>query len=230
MSIFVIADLHLSFNSDKPMDVFGSEWEAHYEKIEADWVQRVSEDDLVIIPGDTSWAMSFDEAKRDLEWLDALPGKKVLIKGNHDYWWASKKKMDPVYESITFIHNSIMTYQDTVICGTRGWLCPNDVQFTEDDEKIYNREAVRLENALKMAKNQCMDKMIVVLHFPPTNDKKAPSKFTELIEQYAADVVVFGHIHSKSYFEMTLQGNHNGVEYYLTSCDYLNFKLLALEL
>ncbi len=230
MSILVIGDLHLSFNTNKPMDVFGEDWLEHYKKIESDWRSRVTEEDLVIIPGDTSWAMSFQEAHVDLEWLEALPGKKVLIKGNHDFWWTSKTKMDNQFKSISFIHNSIYPYDGMVVCGTRGWLCPNDVQFTEDDDKIYKREAARLENSLKMAVEQGYSKIIVALHFPPTNDKREPSRFTEVIERYPVTHVVYGHIHSKEYFSMTLKGLHNDVSYFLTSCDYLTFKLLKLDI
>ncbi len=229
MSIFVIGDLHLSFNTDKPMDVFGPEWAEHYKKIEEDWRSRVTEEDLVIIPGDISWAMSFESAATDLGWIDALPGRKVLFKGNHDYWWTSKAKMDFVYESIEFMHNSFTTYGQTAICGTRGWLCPNDIQFTEDDEKIYKREAMRLENSIKQAVKAGCEKLIVALHFPPTNDKKEPSLFTEVIDKYPVDKVVYGHIHSKAYFSTTLQGVYHDVSYYLTSCDFLEFKLLELE-
>lgn len=229
MSIFVIGDLHLSFNTNKPMDVFGEDWFEHYKKIELDWKSRVSDEDLVIIPGDTSWAMNFQEARVDLEWLEALPGQKVLIKGNHDYWWSSKTKMDSQFESISFIHNSIHSFKDIAVCGTRGWLCPNEVQFTEDDEKIYKREAARLENSLKMAVAKGYNQIVVALHFPPTNDKREPSMFTEIIERYPVTHVVYGHIHSKEYFNATLKGLHNGVLYYLTSCDYLAFKLLELD-
>ncbi len=229
MGVFVIGDLHLSFNTDKPMDVFGEDWIEHYKKIERDWKTKVKAEDLVIIPGDTSWAINFDEAHTDLDWIDALPGTKVLIKGNHDYWWTSKNKMDHQFKSIFFIHNSFFEYKKLAICGTRGWLCPNEIQFSESDEKIYKREAMRLENSLKQAVEQGYEQILVALHFPPTNDKREPSRFTEIIEKYPVTHVVYGHIHSKEYFSATLKGIYNEVSYYLTSCDYLEFKLLKLD-
>lgn len=230
MGIFAIGDLHLSFNNDKPMDIFGDEWKDHHAKIKEDWLMRVKEDDLVIIPGDISWAMSFSEASKDLKWIDELPGRKVLFKGNHDYWWTSKKKMDGSYTSIEFMHNSFTSYDKIAICGTRGWLCPNEAQFDDNDKKIYEREAIRLENSINQAKRLGYEIIIVAMHFPPTNEKKEPSLFTDIFEKYEVKEVVYGHVHSKEYYKMTLQGTHRGINYSLASCDYLNFKLLEIAL
>ncbi len=227
MSIFVIGDLHLSLNTDKPMDIFGDSWHNHHEKIKADWLSKVTEEDCVILPGDLSWAMSFKEAETDLGWIDELPGQKVAIKGNHDYWWTSKTKMDNQYKSIHFIHNSFESFGDIAICGTRGWLCPNEVQFDEQDEKIYKREAARLETSILKAKEAGYDQIIGVLHYPPTNEEKAPSLFTACFENYGIKTVVYGHIHGGD-FDRAIQGLHGGVNYHLTSCDFLEFKLLTL--
>ncbi len=227
MALYVIGDLHLSLGGDKPMEVFGAHWDAHYEKVKNDWLERISETDTVIIPGDISWAITFEGAKIDLEWIHQLPGKKIIFKGNHDYWWVSKTKMDPVFDSINFVHNSFGVYEDYAICGTRGWICPGE-EFTLEDEKVYKRELMRLENSIRQAQAKGFDKIIGVLHYPPTNEKKEPSGFTELFQKYDIKQVVYGHIHGKSNFRNALKGNFNGVNYHLTSCDFLDFKLLQL--
>ncbi len=227
MALYVIGDLHLSLGGDKPMEVFGAHWDAHYEKVKNDWLERISETDTVILPGDISWAITFEGAKIDLEWIHQLPGKKIIFKGNHDYWWVSKTKMDPVFDSINFVHNSFGVYEDYAICGTRGWICPGE-EFTLEDEKVYKRELMRLENSIRQAQAKGFDKIIGVLHYPPTNEKKEPSGFTELFQKYDIKQVVYGHIHGKSNFRNALKGNFNGVNYHLTSCDFLDFKLLQL--
>lgn len=227
MALFIIGDLHLSFGEDKPMEIFGAHWEAHFEKIKADWMSRVLPEDTVILPGDTSWAITFEGARKDLDWLDELSGNKVIFKGNHDYWWVSKKKMDVAYPRFKFVHNTFTAYEDVAICGTRGWVCPNEA-FTPEDEKVYKRELMRLENSIIQAVQAGYDKIIGVLHFPPTNEKKEPSGFTEIFEKYGVKNVVYGHVHGKSNFKNALNGNFRGIQYYLTSCDYLDFKLLKL--
>lgn len=225
MGLFVIGDLHLSFGSNKPMAIFGEGWIDHHEKIEEDWKLKVGPEDTVILPGDSSWAMTFDEAYVDLKWIDQLPGKKIVFKGNHDYWWGSIKKMTGVFSTIEFVHNSFAAYGDVAICGSRGWTCPNTVAFDENDEKIYRREAMRVENSILMAKKAGYKTLYGVLHYPPTNDKKDPSAFTEIFEKYEVKEVVYGHIHSKTHFKDGLKGAYNDVNYHLTSCDYLDFKL-----
>ena len=225
MALFVIGDLHLSLGSDKPMDIFGEAWLNHHLKIKTDWEAKVAADDTVIVPGDVSWAMTFEEAKIDLEWLDALPGKKIVFKGNHDFWWVSKKKMTGVFKTITFVHNDFAVYEDRAICGTRGWLCPNAVKFDENDARIYQREVLRLENSILMARQSGYEKVYGVLHYPPTNDRKEASLFTACFEKYDVSQVVYGHIHAKANFKYGLIGAFNGVTYQLTSCDFLDFKL-----
>lgn len=226
MGLFVIGDLHLSFGSNKPMDVFGEAWTDHFKKIEADWLEKVTDGDTVIIPGDISWAMSFTEAHCDLSWIEGLPGRKILFKGNHDYWWTSHKKMTGTYETIEFIHNGYAVYDDIALVGTRGWLCPNEVKFDENDEKVYKREIIRLENSILSAKKDGYTKLYGILHYPPTNDKHEPSGFTEVFERHEVKEVVYGHLHAKSNFKFGLMGEVGGVTYHLTSCDYLDFKLL----
>jgi predicted phosphohydrolase len=229
MAIYAIGDLHLSFGVDKPMDVFGENWILHYEKIKADWLARVKPEDTVILPGDISWAMTFESAYIDLAWIDSLPGHKIIFKGNHDYWWSSKRKMSGVFGTLTFVHNDYAVVGDTAICGTRGWICPNTTKFEAEDEKIYMREGMRLEHSLKAAKDAGYERIIGALHFPPTNELHEPTVFTSLMTKYGVEKVVYGHIHSNPFFKTALQGSYEGVLYYLTACDYLSFKLLALE-
>ena len=172
-------------------------------------------------------SITFEGAKVDLTWIDGLPGKKIIFKGNHDYWWVSRAKMDKVFQSIEFVHNTFATYGEIAICGTRGWICPGEA-FTDDDDKIYKRELIRLENSILQAIKADYTRIYGVLHFPPTNEKKETSGFTEIFQKYAITQVVYGHVHAKSNFRNAIKGNFHGVNYWLTSCDYLEFKLIQL--
>jgi predicted phosphohydrolase len=223
MAIYAIADLHLSFKADKPMDIFGDNWVGYVDKIKENWKNLITDDDIVLIAGDVSWSLHFKDAYYDLLWIENLPGRKIISKGNHDYWWTSHKKMN-VFETINFIHNNYADIGDYVICGSRGWICPNDIYFTEEDKKIYNREVVRLKNSLEAAKKDGYNKIICMIHYPPMNDKHESSGFTDLFEAYGVEKVVYGHLHSEECFKYGFQGMKNGVEYVLTSSDYLDFK------
>lgn len=225
MAIYAIGDLHLSTKVNKPMDKFGSNWEDHFEKIQKDWTNKVNKDDLVLIAGDISWAMNLDDAIFDLEKINALPGKKVLIKGNHDYWWASIKKLNNLFEDMFFIQNNYFKYKEYAICGSRGWVCPNNDHFSEKDEKIYKREYQRIKNSIDFAKRDGFKKIIVMLHYPPTNELKQKSLFTDLFEEEEVIKVIYGHLHGKGSFDLSIKGKLNNIDYFLTSCDYLNFKL-----
>ncbi len=223
MALYAIGDLHLSFSSNKPMDIFGDNWNNHEEKIKKNWLDNICDDDVVLIPGDISWAMKLEEAMIDLEWINSLPGKKVLLRGNHDYWWNSITKMNKLFDNMFFLQNNYYGYKNYAICGTRGWICPNDVKFTKHDEKIYNRELYRLRLSLETAKKDNFEKFIVMTHYPPTNDKFQNSGFLEIYDEYAVEKVIYGHLHDTISFEMGLKGIHNGVSYNLVSCDYINF-------
>ena len=228
MSLFSIADLHLSTSQEKPMDIFGGWWINHTDTLLKNWVSKITDTDTVIIPGDISWALKLEEAKLDLDWLDALPGKKILVKGNHDLWWTSIQKLTNLYDRIDFIQNSCSLYQDYAICGTRGWLCPGESGFDSHDEKIYSRELGRLKLSLEAAKNRGIHKIIGILHFPPTNEKLEASGFTALFEQYQVEQVVYGHLHGEEAYKYGLQGVRGGVAYKLTSCDFLACEPLKL--
>lgn len=228
MSLYAIGDLHFSTAVNKPMSIFGDNWDNHEEKIINSWKSKVNEEDTVLIVGDTSWAINMNEAEEDLNIIHNLPGKKIYVKGNHDYWWTTVAKLNKLYDDMSFLQNNFYQYEEYAICGTRGWICPNDVKFTEDDDKIYKREAHRLKLSLDAAKKAGFKKMIVITHYPPTNDKLDPSLFTEIYESYGVEKVVYGHLHGKESFKMGLKGIRNEVEYNLVSCDYVDFNLIKI--
>ena len=223
MKIYAISDLHLSNSCDKPMDVFGGHWENYVSKIKENWKAKVAEDDLVLIAGDISWAMKLEEAKSDLEWIDELPGKKIIIKGNHEYWWKSISAVRELLPaSMMAIQNDAIKIDNYVICGTRGWNVPETgKEFLEEDLKIYKRETERLKLTLIFAKNlkQEGDKLIAMMHFPPFGNGEEQTEFTKLFAEYGVDKVVFGHIHG--YTNCPLKTTIDGVEYIFTSCDHI---------
>ena len=232
MKIFAISDLHLTSSTNKPMDVFGGNWVGGYwDKIKTDWRNKVTDSDVVLIGGDISWAMSLEGATGDLIEIDALPGKKVLIRGNHDYWWASMNKMKALpLKNTVFIQNNALLCGGYVFCGTRGGTVPEDRDVqSEEDKKIFDREIIRLELTLKEATKlaTCGEPIICMMHYPPFNAAFADSAFTELIRQYDVKTVIYGHLHGNlsRYKDVVYKNN---VPYYLTSCDFLNNTLLKL--
>ena len=233
MSIFAIGDPHLSFSDkvDKPMDIFGEEWTDHGEKIKKSWLAKVSPGDTVVIAGDISWGLKLEEAMADLEWIDALPGRKVMLKGNHDLWWAGINKLNSLFDDMFFLQNTCYEADEAIICGTRGWVCPGSDEFTEADKKIYDRELLRLEFSLEAGRLAAGDEkeIIAFTHYPPTNDKKQPSGFTELFEKYGVKHAYYGHLHRKATFKRGITGNLNGVNYELISADKLMFDLLKIK-
>ena len=211
MSLYAIGDLHLSFdeNIEKPMDIFGPQWQDHASRVKENWKECIHSDDVVIIPGDISWGLKLEEAMADFQWIDELPGKKVIIKGNHDLWWTSLTKMNRLFESITFLQNTCFEGEDYILCGTRGWVCPEDREFSTHDQKIYDREIGRLKLSLNEAKKLQQKRvdetgihkvLIGALHYPPTADKKGISGFTQLFSEYGVTKVVYGHLHGKDVF------------------------------
>lgn len=231
MAIYAIGDLHLSFSSDKPMNKFGLKWEKHYEKIKKNWLKKVNEDDLVLLLGDNSWAMKIEEARKDMEFIDSLPGHKVMIKGNHDYWWETISKNKKIFSdlNIDYIQNNSINFQGVAICGTRGWICPNETSFTQEDEKIYNREVNRLELSLKSADKNAKE-IIVMMHYPPMNSIKEESGFTKVLNKYNVKNVLYGHLHGEDAFIQGPKGLIKGINYSLVSCDYLDFDLAKVDL
>ncbi len=230
MSLYAISDLHLSFYKEKPMDIFDSVWKNHPQKILDRWNSTVSENDTVLVPGDVSWGKNLNEATPDLEFIYNLKGKKILLTGNHDYYWNSTQKLNEMFNSMYFLKNNFYEFEDYLVCGTRGWLCPGDTRYTDHDKKIYLREVGRLKLSLESAVNsgKYNDNIILMMHFPPTNDKHDKSEFIELIEKYNIKRVIYGHLHGKKKYDNSLIGNENNVEYSLVSADYLGFKPIKI--
>ncbi|MGN0702442.1 MAG: metallophosphoesterase [Lentihominibacter sp.] len=229
MSIFAIADLHLSNfpGSEKPMDVFGDRWFNHQERIRENWCERVTEYDTVVVAGDISWGLKLQEAEYDLRWIDELPGKKVIIKGNHDLWWSGINKLNSMFDSITFLQNDACEAEDTWICGARGWITPSDEGFTEGDRKIYERELLRLEMSLKAAPAE--GEKLGFLHFPPAGSPQKFSGFMQLFEDYGVRNVYYGHVHGEEGFKGAIRGDYHGIIYSLISADYLSCRLLQIK-
>ena len=232
MKIFAISDLHISTNTNKPMDVFGGNWVGYLEKIYADWESKVSDDDLVLIAGDISWAMSIDDAVKDISTFAALKGKKIIIKGNHDYWWSGIGKVrDSLPESVYALQNDSVKIGDVVICGSRGWTVPGAPDFTEQDMKLYKRETERLKLSLSSAKKLAEngEKIIAMIHYPPFNVIRESSAYTDIFEEFGVDSVIYGHLHGKDVRADKFLIK-NGIKYYLTSCDLVDNKLTEIKL
>lgn len=223
MAVFAIGDLHLSGSGAKPMDIFGTHWENHFDQIKRNWMEMITSEDLVLIPGDISWGMQFDEAKIDLDSIAALPGTKVLIRGNHDYWWGSIARLRaylPKY--MVALQNDAAALMGLVVCGTRGWDFPTDgYPLSEQDEKIHRRELLRLEMALQHAK-RLGGPIIAMLHYPPLLREHRDTAYTVLLEQYGVALCVYGHLHSSG-IARGYSGVHRGVAYRLVSCDSISF-------
>ncbi len=228
MKVWAISDLHLSGRSDKPMDVFGPEWEGHFEKIKADWRMKVGEDDLVLLGGDTSWGMKLEEGLFDVLSLSPLPGKKVFIRGNHDFWWSAISRVREGAPDFFFLQNDCVKFGNVVVAGSRGWTCPGSENFTEHDNVLYLREAERFRLAFEKANKvrEAGDILIALIHYPPFGIKKEDTLFTQLFEENGVNKVVFGHLHGAGYFP--LKCDKAGIDYFLTSCDKTKFTLTEI--
>lgn len=224
MTVFAIGDLHLSSVNPKPMDVFGEEWINHWGKISSYWMDNVSDTDYIIIPGDISWAIKLDEAIPDLVKISNMPGKKILLQGNHDYWWSSPSKIRKILpENMEIIQNDFVDIVDFYVCGSRGWSLPGDERFSESDDKIYKRELIRLELSLSKAAAALDKPIIVAMHFPPFDENGKPSLFVDIMKKYNVVSCVYGHLHSYG-TEKAFEGIYDGIEFHLVSCDYIGFK------
>jgi len=227
--IFAIADTHLSFTTDKPMGVFGYAWRDHAERLGAAWRDTVGGDDLVVVAGDISWAMKPEEAIPDLDFLHGLPGRKLLVRGNHDLWWQSITKLNALYDDMRFLQNDSVFYDEgKAISGSRGWGLPGLEDYGADDEKILARELIRLKMSLDSAMKKGADDIICALHFPPALTPQNTSPFTELIDKYPVSQVVYGHLHGLQAFRKGIIGEHAGVMYRLVSVDFLDCKPLRI--
>lgn len=225
MNIYGISDLHLSFSNPKPMDIFGDNWVNHWDKIKSDWMENVREDDIILIPGDISWALKLEEALIDINEISRLPGRKVLLEGNHDYWWQSASKVrNSLPANMEIIQNDFYDAENFYICGSRGWMLPGDERFKEKDLKIYNRELIRLNLSLSSVPSALGKQIIVMMHFPPFNEKWEPSEFIDIMKKYNVSKCIYGHLHGES-TKNVFEGNFQGIEFFMVSCDHLNFKL-----
>ncbi len=223
MALYAIGDLHFSPHDCKPMDTFG--WIDYKRKILQSWEENVKEDDVVILAGDISWALKYSDAKYNLDEIDVLSGKKIILKGNHDYWWQSVSKMSRDYPGIFFLHNNC--YQDDryIVFGTRGWDAPN-TDYTQEDEKIYQREVGRLKLSLSFEKEDGIKRLrIVAMHYPPVNEKHQDSEITKVIRENDVQHMLYGHLHGKEAFRYVYEGEKNKTVYHLVSADYLDFNL-----
>ena len=222
MSLFVIADLHLSLSVNKPMDIFGG-WDNHVERLTENWQSSVAEDDVVVIPGDVSWAINFDEARADFDYINKLNGKKVILKGNHDYWWNTMSKMNRFldengFDTIKIINNNHYPYGEYGICGTRGWINESEVPA---DAKVLAREAQRLEMSIKSALADNKEP-IVFLHYPPIYANDYNYDIIDVLFKYNIKKCYYGHLHGKAH-RFAVNGVYDGIEYQLISSDFMQF-------
>ena len=234
MAIYVIGDLHLYFSVDKPMDIFGNNWENHAEQIKKKWIEKVKEEDTVILPGDFSWATYLEDTYKDFEFLNALPGNKIMSKGNHDYWWTTVTSMKKFlkennFEKIDFLYNNAFCIENKIIKGTRGW---TNTWKSEENFKILKREKDRLklsiENGIREFGN---DKEIIsFIHYPPFfKEKCIPDEidFIKLMNEYNIKKCYYAHLHSDSHKD-AIEGTVDNIEFKLVSSDYLKFDLLKI--
>lgn len=235
MSIYTIGDLHLSFRENKPMDIFGENWANHEQKIKEDWLKKVKEEDLVVLPGDFSWATYLKDTDLDFEYINNLPGKKLLLKGNHDYWWTTLNKLrtfieEEKFSNIDFIYNNAYEFENKIIVGTRGW----SFGESEEDKKIAKREAMRLELSINEGKKQYGEEKekIAFMHYPPIINshiaKNEPSDYVKVMQKYGIKKCFYGHLHSTSIQE-AVEGNYFGIEFKLVSADGVDFKLIQIN-
>ena len=232
MALYGISDLHLSETSDKPMDVFGEHWRDHAARMAAAWDASVGPDDVVLCPGDLSWAMRLDEAAADLSWIGARPGRKILVRGNHDYWWSSLSKVRAAIPvGATALQNDAVELDGLVFAGSRLWALPGTPEFGADDEKILRRETGRLELSLQAARRLAGDTrpIVAAVHYPPFAPDGGPTAFSELLASHGVTLCVYGHLHGAGAHRAAVEGEVDGVRYALIAADYLDFAPRALD-
>lgn len=220
MSLFAIADTHLSFGTNKPMDTFEG-WQNYTQRLEKNWNNLVNDNDYVIIAGDISWAMNFEQLYADFDFINTLNGKKIITKGNHDYWWNTLKKMNEFvqknnFDTISFLHNNSYEFEGFSVCGSRGWLFDSD---EEQDEKVLNREVLRLKMSLDSA--DCQEK-IVFLHYPPITTNEKCEEILNLLKNYGIKKCYYGHLHGMA-AKYAIDDKIDEIDFKLISADKLNF-------
>ncbi len=229
MAIYAISDLHFSLGVDKPMDIFG--WGDHTSKIKDYWSKKITSEDYILVPGDISWAINLQEANADFDLIDKLPGSKILSKGNHDYWWSTRRKFEKYcsekgYNTIKVLHNNTIDIGNYTICGTRGWKSRDDDSFNEEDAKIFNRELDRLKLSLEEGQKTGKE-IIVMFHYPPFDSKHRPNEFALIIKEYDVKKCVYGHVHSR-YDQAWKNEIIEGVQYYLVSSNIIEFNPIRI--
>ena len=232
MALYAISDLHLSNSVSKPMDVFGGKWQGYMEKIEKNWRHLVEPDDTVVIGGDVSWGINLEQALADFQMINRLPGKKIILKGNHDLWWSTVKKMTQFLEqheieNVSFLFNNCYVYEGVGLCGTRGWFFEENFKECHD-EKIFRRELIRLETSLKAAKSQNVEEIICFLHYPPIFSNFRCGEIIDLLKKYEVRRCVYGHLHSDS-LRYAVTGEQEGIQFILTSGDFIDFTPVLLK-
>lgn len=227
MALYTIGDTHLSLSRDKPMDIFGEKWKDHAEKLKSGF-SAVGQDDLTVICGDLSWGMGIEETKEDFLFIDALPGRKIILKGNHDYWWSTATKTRKFFEqngisTIDILYNNCFDYGDYAICGTRGWFYEEE-KGNEHDAKIMHREIMRLETSLNAAGDR---KKLVFLHYPPVFQSYRCEEILQLLKKHEVRLCCYGHIHGKG-CNFAFNGWMDGTEFRLVSADFVDFTPVRL--
>ncbi|WP_373212494.1 metallophosphoesterase [Ruminococcus sp. 5_1_39BFAA] len=226
MALYAMGDFHLSFQVNKPMEVFGAEWKNHVKRIEKNCNKKIRPDDTLVITGDHSWGRNLDECREDLAFIEALPGRKILLRGNHDMFWDAKKtdKLNEMFQGrLEFLQNNFYAYGDHALVGTKGY-CYEGKDTIEHFLKIRDRELERLKVSFDQAVAAGYHRFIMFLHYPPTSIGEMSSPFTEMAEQYGAEKVIYSHCHGQKRYDDSFKGYVNGIEYKLVSGDYLKFK------
>ncbi len=223
MALYAIGDLHLSLGTPKPMDVFGGAWQGYMEKLKTG-LSVVTQADTLVLLGDLSWALDLPGAVEDFAWIDRIPGRKILLKGNHDYWWSTAAKFDKFCQEHGFtqmylLNNNCYFYEDYAICGTRGWFYEEE-RSGAHDQKVFRRELLRLEASLKAAGEA---QKLVFLHYPPRYRGYTCPEILELLDRYQVRRCFYGHLHGGSH-KLAMEGLWNGVDFRLVASDYLNFR------
>ena len=227
MSLYVIGDLHLCLcDPSKTMAIFAG-WENYQERIEKNWLATVAPEDTVVLAGDISWGMSLQQAEPDFRFIDRLPGKKIILKGNHDYWWCTRKKMEDFFSECGFttlniLHNDHYAYGEYGICGTRGWVNGTDTKDVQD-EKVLKREVQRLETSIKSAVNAGLEP-IVFMHYPPIFASNFNYDILEVLYRYEIKECYYGHIHGRSAHQLCVTNTYDGINFHLIAGDYVQFK------
>ena len=223
MALYAIGDLHLCLGAPKPMDIFGGNWTGYMDKLK-EGMSVITDADTTVLLGDLSWALSLEESAADFAWINEIPGRKIILKGNHDYWWSTAAKFKKFceingFENMFLLNNNCFEYDDWAICGTRGWFFEEE-RSGAHDEKVFKRELCRLEASLKAAGEK---RKAVFLHYPPRYKGYECREILELLEKYEVRLCFYGHLHGGSH-KLAMEGLWDGVEFRLVASDYLNFK------